>query len=168
MTPCVAFSARSRPLRTLSPLISFYHWLVCSPPRSLLHNTKVGADRCTVDVSTGCVIVSLEPHASEPTELCVLSISRLPSMLSVPSWTCLSLSSLLTASILRSLSQHCLDALEPKHHRDLVQNHTCSSTPPVLDHAAFFLAYSTSKLTPVSVFVKMVSFHHCDKSCHTE
>ena len=105
VTSRVAFSESFK-----TPLGRFLHRytslteLVCSPPRSLLHNTKVGADRCTIDVSTDCVIVSLEPHASEPSELCVLSISRVPSIPSVPSWTCLSLSSLLTASILRSLS----------------------------------------------------------------
>ena len=43
--------------------------------------------------------------------------------------------------------------LEPKHHRDLVQNHTCSSTSPVLDHAAFVLACSTSMLGGVFSFL---------------
>ena len=115
------------------PLGRFLHQFP-SLTLSLLHNTKVGADQCTVDVSTGCVIVSLEPHASEPFELCVLSV-QVPSIPSIPSWTCLSISSLLTASFLKSTQ------LEPKPHRDLVQNHTCSSTSRVLDHAAFVLVH---------------------------
>ena len=114
-TPCGAFSTDF--LLSLS-------WFV-------VHH---GHCSCTVDVSTGCVIVSLEPHASEPSELCVFN------------------------------PQIAVYNVTVSTHRDLVHNHTCSSTSPVLDHAAFVLACSTSMLTPVSVLVKMVSFTHCDMS----
>ena len=58
--------------------------------------------------------------------------------------------------------------LEREHRRDLVHNHTSSSTSPVLDHVAFVLACSTSMLTPVSVLVKTVSFTQCGISRHNE
>ena len=131
--------------------------LSCSrnPPGSSLRNTKSGAVRCAVDVSTGCATGSLEPRASEssdrmlgepprchpfPDFLFLLRRVCLSSSESIPS---MAMGFVLTAAIFRLLSITLLSRhnFNQSTFANLCRI-TCLSTAPIHDHATLILYMS--------------------------